>query len=171
MKLTNSTVLVFTAMLFGACGEPDSLGKATTNVNDDPDATGGGAGSGATGATAGTGAAAGSGATAGNGGAAGTGAAAGTGGSEHDAAAGKAGTGAGATAGSGGSDGAGDGGDADPGCPPNRVWTTGCIECGLSGGCMRSETRCFIVCSSNEHCQGSGFGFCAQGICQQSGCI
>jgi hypothetical protein len=181
MKLTNVAAPFLITLACFACGETDSLGKARTNVDGDPDSGAGKGGDGGTGGS-GSGGAAGAGASAGSGGAGGTGA--------PDS----------GPAGSGG--GAGERGIAclvggvryehgatlkdpfscnragcdngqvipitkigcDEACPPNRVNATRCAECGPADECLLVETGCLLVCSEDSHCD-SGRS-CVEGVCR-----
>jgi hypothetical protein len=58
-------------------------------------------------------------------------------------------------------------------CPPNRITTSICLQCGLGGGCVEIGPACALICNGSDECASSaGNGvLCSEGVCQTGGCI
>ena len=59
------------------------------------------------------------------------------------------------------------------GCPAGRIVKEICLECGLAGGCGKSESVCALPCDADAGAApcGSAPLFCTDGVCQASFCI
>jgi hypothetical protein len=58
------------------------------------------------------------------------------------------------------------------GCPPNRVLTEICVECGPAGGCGNSTSACAPLCSTDDDCPVTSAGSvgCFNGTCRPIPC-
>ncbi|HMJ52377.1 MAG TPA: hypothetical protein VK540_09880 [Polyangiaceae bacterium] len=60
--------------------------------------------------------------------------------------------------------------DPSDGCPAGYTSKKVCVQCGIAGGCARSETKCAQNCSSGNECS-DGQPSCFEDVCQVGGCI
>ena len=70
----------------------------------------------------------------------------------------------------GGSCGPGDGDPRPPFCPAGTVGKQVCLQCGVVGGCMQTDTVCAQTCTGHDDCTEIGQS-CADGVCQVLGCL
>lgn len=59
--------------------------------------------------------------------------------------------------------------DSSNECPDGYTSAKVCVECGIAGGCAKSETKCAQVCSNAKGCD--NHLFCFDNLCQVGGCI
>ncbi len=58
-------------------------------------------------------------------------------------------------------------------CPPNRIGTEICLQCGPGGGCVEHGFACALICGGSDECASDAAGpiSCVEGVCQVGPCI